>query len=219
MKRVFGQFSAGDIVQYNQPSQLALAPIFERGNVQLEILNGSLQINGNFYLGTLYRTGTFHADPHPGNYHFREDGRVVVFDYGCVREFRPAAVQAFVELADAVRADDRARIHAALRRLGAEPTPNDAAYVHLRQLLRSFFGPMLRAGPRRVEGRIVVDMKQVMRDKLALMKLRLPGRFMFLFRIRFGLYAVLSRLGSVCDWASMEQRFAEESAAIVPRAC
>ena len=41
--------------------------------------------------------------------------------------------------------------------------------------------------------------------------MRLPGRLMFLFRIRFGLYAVLSRFGSVCDWAAMEHRLAAES--------
>jgi predicted unusual protein kinase regulating ubiquinone biosynthesis (AarF/ABC1/UbiB family) len=163
----------------------------------------------DFYLGTLYRCGTFHADPHPGNYHFRADGRVIVFDYGCVRVFEAEAVQAFVALAEAVRADDRARVCAALRALGAEPCANDASYAHLRRLLRSFFGPMLLAGRRRIDGRIVIDMRQVTRDKLAIMRLRLPGKFMFLFRIRFGLYAVLSRLGSVCDWAAMERRFAE----------
>jgi hypothetical protein len=31
------------------------------------------------------------------------------------------------------------------------------------------------------------------------MRLRLPGKFVFLFRIRFGLYAVLSRIGAQCD--------------------
>jgi predicted unusual protein kinase regulating ubiquinone biosynthesis (AarF/ABC1/UbiB family) len=165
----------------------------------------------DFYLGTLYRHGLFHADPHPGNYHFRSDGRVVVFDYGCVREFEPDVARAFVALAHAVRADDRERICAALRGLGAEPSPNDDAYQHVRKLLRSFFGTMLTPGPHRIEGRIVVDTRQVMRDKLALARLRLPGRLMFLFRIRFGLYAVLSRLGAVNDWAALERALAESA--------
>lgn len=165
----------------------------------------------DFYIGTLYRRGVFHADPHPGNYQFREDGRVVVFDYGCVRVFEPEVARAFVTLSHAVRADDRAQVCAALRGLGAAPSSDDAAYAHLRRLLQSFFGPMLLPGPRRLDGRIVVDIGQVTRDKLALARLRLPGRLMFLFRIRFGLYAVLSRLGSVCDWAAMERRLAEES--------
>jgi len=165
----------------------------------------------DFYIGTLYRHGLFHADPHPGNYHFRPDGRVAVFDYGCVREFEPDVAAAFVALARAVEADDRDRVCAALRGLGAEPSKNDDAYDHLRRLLRSFFGPLLTPGPHRIEGRIVVDTRQIMRDKMAIARLRLPGRLMFLFRIRFGLFAVLSRLGSVNDWAAMEKRFAEES--------
>jgi hypothetical protein len=35
----------------------------------------------------------------------------------------------------------------------------------------------------------------VLRDKRTLLRLQLPGRLLFLFRIRFGLYAVLARLG------------------------
>ena len=77
-------------------------------------------------------------------------------------------------------------------------------------MLRSFFRPMLAPGAQRIDGRIVVDMRQTMNDKFALARLRLPGRFMFLFRIRFGLYAVLSRLGSVCDWSSLERSFSAE---------
>src|SRR5215813_14032353 len=163
-----------------------------------------------FYVGTLYRRGLFHADPHPGNYEFRPDGRVVIFDYGCVRVFEPEVARSFAELADAVRADSRSRMVSAVRGLGAEPSPDDAAYAHLRQLLRSFFAPMLRPGAHAVDGRIVVDFKQMTRDKLAVARLRLPGRLVFLFRIRFGLYAVLSRLKAVCDWSEMERGFAAE---------
>jgi len=70
---------------------------------------------------------------------------------------------------------------------------------------------MLTPGLQRVEGKMVVNIGQIARDKMALARIRLPGRLMFLFRIRFGLYAVLSRLGSLCDWSAMERRFAQES--------
>ena len=164
----------------------------------------------DFYVGTLYRRGLFHADPHPGNYEFCPDGRVVIFDYGCVRVFEAEVARSFAELADAMRADSRSRTVSALRGLGAEPSADDAAYAHLRQLLRSFFAPMLQSGAHGIDGRIFVDFKQVTRDKLAIARLRLPGRLLFLFRIRFGLYAVLSRLKAVCDWSEMERGFAAE---------
>src|SRR5262249_47019054 len=131
----------------------------------------------------------------------------------CVRVFEPEVARSFAELADAVRADSRARTVSALRGLGAEPSADDAAYAHLRQLLRSFFAPMLRSGAHPIDGRIVVDFKQMTKDKLAIARLRLPGRLVFLFRIRFGLYAVLSRLKAVCDWTEMERGFAAEHGA------
>ncbi len=167
----------------------------------------------DFYIGTLYRHGLFHADPHPGNYAFFDDGRVVVFDYGCVRVFPTEVARSFADLAQAVRDDDREATCEALRGLGAAPSGNDKAYAHLRKILRSFFGPMLTPGAHAIEGRIVVNMRQVARDKLAIARLRLPGRLMFLFRIRFGLFAVLARLGAVCDWAAMERRFYAEARA------
>jgi predicted unusual protein kinase regulating ubiquinone biosynthesis (AarF/ABC1/UbiB family) len=163
----------------------------------------------DFYIGTLYRHGLFHADPHPGNYLFRDD-EVVVFDYGCVRVFEPAVVSAFAALAHAVRVDERAAVVDALRGLGAEPSKNDKAYEHLRGLLRSFFGPMLQPGAHTIESKVVVDAGRIARDKLALARLRLPGRLLFLFRIRFGLFAVLSRMLACNDWAALEQRMFEE---------
>jgi hypothetical protein len=36
----------------------------------------------------------------------------------------------------------------------------------------------------------------------------MPGRLLFLLRIRFGLYAVLSRLGARLDWGGLEARWA-----------
>ncbi len=41
--------------------------------------------------------------------------------------------------------------------------------------------------------------------------MRLPGKLLFLLRIRFGLYSVLARLGAVCDWSSIEAGWAEEA--------
>ena len=69
---------------------------------------------------------------------------------------------------------------------------------------------MLTPGPHAIDSRIVIQMGQVTRDKLAIARLRLPGRLMFLFRIRFGLYAVLARLGAACDWAALESALADD---------
>ncbi|MBL8114657.1 MAG: hypothetical protein JNK60_17385, partial [Acidobacteria bacterium] len=67
-----------------------------------------------------------------------------------------------------------------------------------------------RPGSRDVGPGAGLDMASVIQDKRALMRLELPGKLLFLFRIRFGLYAVLARLGSVCDWSALEASFADE---------
>jgi len=160
------------------------------------------------YVGTLYRHRLFHADPHPGNYLFPADGRLVLLDFGCVREFDAPTVAALSRLSRAVQGDDGSEIAAALHGLGAAPDGPEGLRV-ARELLRGFFGPMLEPGPHPITGRTTFAAGEILRDKLALLRLRLPGKLLFLFRIRFGLYAVLARLGTVADWSALEADLAK----------
>ena len=59
-----------------------------------------------------------------------------------------------------------------------------------------------------MEAGSALEGRDLLRDKKALMELSLPGKLLFLFRIRFGLYAVLARLGAVADWAALESGWA-----------
>lgn len=162
-----------------------------------------------FYVGTLYRHGLFHADPHPGNYGFREDGRVVVYDFGCVRSFEPDIVRALAQMIAAVRSDDLRAMTSAFEAFGAKPPQDAQSQQHVRSLLRGFFEPVLQSGAHRIEPGAAVEARQLLKDKRVLMKLRLPGRLLFLFRLRFGVYSVLSELGACADWAALESGWAE----------
>jgi hypothetical protein len=81
--------------------------------------------------------------------------------------------------------------------------------VGYRQWVLSFPGPIaVRLGYdapllAAVTGRLA---RAVMQD----MRRRLPSRMLFLFRLRFGLYAVLARLQAEVDWASLESEWARE---------
>ncbi len=163
------------------------------------------------YVGALYRHGVFHADPHPGNYAFTPEGRVVVYDFGCVREFDPATLRAFRALARATRADDREAIVAALVALGARPPRDAAGRERRRELARGFFGPLCRPGARPVSADAPMHAGSILRDKRAMMELALPGKLLFLLRLRFGLYAVLARIGAVADWSDLEASFDAEA--------
>ena len=159
-----------------------------------------------FYVGTLYRHGLFNADPHPGNLLFSTEGRVTILDHGCVREFERDTVVALVRLSRAVRDDDARRIQAALGAIGM-PDPN-ADFDVTRGLLRGFFSPLLMPGRHAVVADRAVAMGETVKLKRMVMRMRLPGKLMFLFRIRFGLYAVLARIGAELDWAALEDELA-----------
>ncbi len=161
-----------------------------------------------FWLGTLYREGLFHADPHPGNFAFCDDGTIVVYDFGCVRRFDPALRRCFAQLAAATRDDDLAGMIATLTALGGRVPEGAADQAHMRALLRGFFGPLLIAGKRRIAVDEGLVARELMRDKHALLDLQLPGRMLFLFRLRFGLYAVLAQLQAEVDWAGLEDGWA-----------
>jgi len=163
-----------------------------------------------FYVGTLYRHGLFNADPHPGNLLFAPDGRVTILDHGCVREFDRDSVSWLARLSRAVRADHPGEIQTALLALGmTEPTRD---FDVTRSVLRGFYAPLLEPGRHRVEPDQAISMGQVAKLKKSLLRMRLPGKLMFLFRIRIGLYAVLARMGAKLDWIELEEELADPAA-------
>lgn len=162
-----------------------------------------------FYIGALYRHGLFNADPHPGNVLFRPDGGIIVLDHGCVRVFDAGTVRQLAQLSKAVREDDHRAIREALRALGAK-NPEGAGFDLTRSLLRAFYGPVLEPGPRRMTSHVSFDFAENAKNKRAVLKLQLPGKLLFLFRIRFGLHAVLTHVGAVLDWAALEEALTSE---------
>lgn len=162
-----------------------------------------------FHVGALYQHDLFHADPHPGNYAFREDGSVVVYDFGCVREFPHRIVEALARCAGAIRRDELPAAFAALAVVGATPPASDDERAVLRELLRGFFAPLLTPGRRRFDVGGFGGARDLLADKRRLMRLRLPPEMLFLFRLRFGLFSVLHPLGAEADWAALERSWAE----------
>lgn len=165
----------------------------------------------SFYVGTLYRTGHFHADPHPGNYAFTNGGEVVVYDYGCVRSFPPAQVRALGALVGAARTDDASALREAGRALGFTSKLEGQDFDVFRRFVRGFFAPLLQPGRQVIAPDTGFEAREVVRDKLQFARLGLPGRLLFLLRIRFGLYAVLSRLGGRVDWGALEAKWAHDA--------
>ncbi|EKU53076.1 ABC1 family protein [Acinetobacter sp. WC-323] len=61
----------------------------------------------------------FHCDPHPGNFAFREDGSVIIYDYGSVKTLSPEIVQHFKALVNAARQENIAQVEDLLAELNS----------------------------------------------------------------------------------------------------
>lgn len=160
-------------------------------------------------VGGFHHLGLLHADPHPGNFAFR-DGRVVLYDFGCVRRFSREHTGAFAAMARALRDGDRPGLLEAAARFGFRVT-GEAQVASFERFARAFFAPMLVRGPSVIPPDGAFEVSEVMKDKLAMAKLGLPRHLLFLLRLRFGLYAVLSRLGARLEWGALELEASDEA--------
>ncbi len=50
------------------------------------------------YAHQIFRLGLLHADPHPGNFAFLKDGRMIMYDFGCVQPIPREIQEAFQDL-------------------------------------------------------------------------------------------------------------------------
>lgn len=154
-------------------------------------------------VGGFHGMGLLHADPHPGNFAFR-DGRVVLYDFGCVRRFSAAQTAAFAGMVRALDQGDRQALAATAGQFGFR-VKSDERLELLERFARGFFAPLLVHGPTVIAPDEAFEARQVISDKRAMMKLGLPPHLLFLLRLRFGLYAVLSSIGARQDWGALER--------------
>jgi predicted unusual protein kinase regulating ubiquinone biosynthesis (AarF/ABC1/UbiB family) len=132
-----------------------------------------------------------------------------MLDYGCTREFEPAFVAKLAQLTRAVHRDEHEFLHGAFLDLGMVRERQPYDFDTARGLVRAFYGPMLHDTVQSVDLGEAMGMRQVFESKRELMKLRLPGEFLFLFRIRFGLMSVLAKLRARANWYRLEHQWVE----------
>lgn len=69
----------------------------------------------------VFSHGIIHADPHPGNFGILPDGRIALYDFGCIKRFDVATRDAMRAVIAAGMSSDWAAMHDAMERLGVVP--------------------------------------------------------------------------------------------------
>jgi len=156
--------------------------------------------------------GLFNADPHPGNYLFRDDGSIAFLDFGCVQPIPDERVQ------------HARRMHVAARRRDMSTFEQGAtALLHTRggayeraafEYVRLCFAP-LRHSPFHITRQYATDVVQgvyeLKKHVLGESFVQLPTGMLFMTRLQLGFYSVLARLDARVDYASVEARFFAEA--------
>lgn len=154
---------------------------------------------------------TVHADVHPGNFLFREDGRLGVLDFGCIKTFPQYFRDAFLLIWDAHvhgRTEPLDGLYTEVEIYQADQSPE------LRNRIRDFFGRFAGAilapyrGGTTGSGDEIFDFGHPS-FRASLLPLFQEAsqfnaavgspHFVFVNRMLFGLFSVLSRLGARVD--------------------
>lgn len=170
-----------------------------------------------FVFRSLLVGGAFNADPHPGNYFFQPDGKIVFLDFGCVQlmpdHARRAALSAHRGAATGELESFREGMTELLQlRAGAfrDATLN---YVEL------CFEPIFRS-PFRITRtwatnvtKLGQELKSVMLERGANLTLP-PPHLAMMNRLQFGFYSVLARLDVEVDYRAIEAPILAEAAEV-----
>ncbi len=169
-----------------------------------------------FFFGLLYRNRVALGDPHPGNYLLRPDGRVAFLDYGLVRDFDVARIDAERAMARAVRDDDATALQAALVAGGyvrdAEGLDAELALKMTRGAIRWYAIPGEKQLSRERRERRTREPRDDDAERQAALKeqaarFSLPPETILIRRMHMLVAIVLSRLRVSADWGAIAAEY------------
>ena len=165
-----------------------------------------------FVHGSISRFGVFNGDPHPGNYLYDDDGRVVFLDFGCVKYFPEEMLGAWDEMVKAHLSARPDEFRAKSIELGFikaetdietdvlydyfgyyyEPFSTDRDYTFTREYNSKSLTMVMRPG-----GRFAGIEKQ----------LNMPPDFVFVNRIHWGAHSILGQLEARANWYRIQREY------------
>ena len=173
--------------------------------------NGLAQL----YYRQVFEYRTLHADPHPGNFLFQDDGTIGLLDFGCVKRFDVYWMGHYARCAMAVFEDDRATALDAAREMGAWDGTDLAAGEVFWNYLQAI-GAGFRQGPLVLgaEGENLVEPLRHWGRQLPFHRgITLPPNILFLHRSLGGLYTLSRQIKGEVDYGAVVQHYASRAVA------
>lgn len=163
----------------------------------------------------LFRFRCIHGDPHAGNFAYRPDGTIILYDFGCVKKLKPAIVEAYRKALMAALAEDYKALDRHLIDLGArvedQPAVDEAYYAMWRDILIQPF-----TGEEPYDFGAADIHKQVAARTSTVFKylehFKPPVESIFIDRMIAGHYWILKRLGVQAAFRPELERYLSDQA-------
>ncbi|MBK6808322.1 MAG: AarF/ABC1/UbiB kinase family protein [Sandaracinaceae bacterium] len=151
---------------------------------------------------SLFRHGVYNGDPHPGNYLFGDEGQVTFLDFGCVRYYQVDFIDAWKRVAMAAQDGDFDTFKKRFPDLGMTPKPKKMDWEAQWDAMLQLYTPMRTRGPFFTFTHAYVEESygKLVFDNPNKLKMAMPAEWLLLNRLQWGLFAVLSHLGSTAPW-------------------
>ncbi len=168
-----------------------------------------------FLLRGLLEHRMLHADPNLANFSFREDGKVVVYDYGCVKKVPTKVAEGYADLILAAVEDRKHDIPSILHRMGMAKEDDAPLPLELTDPWVAIFDPILAAAPPYVFGEDDEFFSNLMNLKLRTWSyttdVRFPEDLVFISRTFAGHFGNLSSLRANGPWRKLAIEYAEKT--------
>jgi predicted unusual protein kinase regulating ubiquinone biosynthesis (AarF/ABC1/UbiB family) len=164
-----------------------------------------------FVLRGLTEHHFLHADPNFGNYAFLEDGRLIVYDHGCIKRVPPPIANGYRRVLRSLIDQDLESIPDRLRELGIYYRKSG------RPVPRRLLDPLAREAMNIVSGKAFQFSREtqiynvILDESGSYLKessdMALPPDLIFVNRTLSGLFGNLCSLGSSGDWAQIVEPY------------
>jgi predicted unusual protein kinase regulating ubiquinone biosynthesis (AarF/ABC1/UbiB family) len=191
------------------------------GEFPQELRNRWGEVLVEFVLRGLLEHRFLHADPNFANFAFREDGRVVVYDFGCVKEISAHFARAYAGLLLAVTHRRDTEIPSILHTIGVETVDGDPISRDLTDPYAEMLSIVARTDPPFTFGEDHTLYRQLMDHGMdswtEAANLRFPEDAIFINRTLGGHFGNLSNLQATGPWRELIMSYASPIATVTGR--
>ena len=153
-------------------------------------------------INAIFRHSYFNGDPHPGNYLFHEDGNVTFLDFGCIKKFDVDFIHRWKRMAKSILEQNKAENYLATDALGLIGNRKKFDHDFHWEMMNHVYTPFKEDQEFCYDHEHNADTNNYMLwENKNTFSAAMPGDFLFINRLQWGLAAVLADLNACNNYS------------------